>query len=252
MNSSQLLRSRLLSTLAVLAPLLCWEICVAFKIIDSTLFPAPSSIIVHLFTLFTRDSVFLNHICKSLYRLVLGATIAAPLAIGLAFAIELNSMVALFFRPFIGLLYPLPKLALFPFFMLIFGMGDASKVAMIATGVFFFVLMSSMQGVRRLKTMGYMDIAQVFQIPRFKKFYLVVLRGSLPEIFSGLKMGLGYGLVMVVASEFTVSQSGIGVFIWNSWEQFRILDLYAGLTVISALGFSIFSIFDLCERRLRN
>jgi ABC-type nitrate/sulfonate/bicarbonate transport system permease component len=234
----------LLSTAAILAPLLCWQLGVALGVVNTLFFPAPGAIAAHLFELFTRDLSFWSHIGQSLLRLGLGALIAVPLAIVLAFGIELNSFVGVFFRPWIGLLFPLPKLALFPFFMLIFGMGNASKVAMIGTGIFFFVLLGTLQGVRRLRDEGYMDLAQVFQIPRGTTLYRVVFLGSLPEILAGLKMGLGYGLVMVVASEFSVAQSGIGVFIWNAWEQFRILDLYAGLTVISLLGYFIFALIE--------
>ncbi|MBU1998860.1 MAG: ABC transporter permease subunit, partial [Candidatus Omnitrophica bacterium] len=172
----------------------------------------------------------------SLYRLIAGASIAIPLAVIIGMSIAMNKWCSFIFTPLIATLYPMPKLALFPLLLVIFGLGDISKIALITVGIFFWVLFYTLHGVQRLFTEDYMDIAAAFGIPLLKKVRRIVLRGALPEIINGVKTGLGHGLSMVVASEFTFSKNGIGYFIWNAWDQFRIVDMYCGLVVIGSLG----------------
>jgi len=177
--------------------------------------------------------------------------LAVPLAVFLGLELGLHPVAARLLNPLIAVTYPIPKLAVFPLLMVVFGIGESSKVAIIAIGIFFLVLLSTLQGCRRLFKEDYMDIVTVFRIPPGKRFFSIALRGSLPDILSGLKMGLGYGLVMVVASEFTFSEDGIGFFIWRAWDQFRVVDIYCGLTVLSLSGFLIFAAVDQGTKRLK-
>ena len=125
------------------------------------------------------------------------------------------------------------------------------KIAIIAIGIFFLVLLSTVHGVQRLSPFGYLDIVFIYKIPFWKRLFRIIIRGALPEILNGIKMGLGYGLVMVVAGEFSVSRNGIGFFMWNAWDQFRIRDLYCGLIILSLLGLFIFIVLDGIKNNLR-
>jgi len=135
--------------------------------------------------------------------------------------------------------------------LVIFGIGDAAKIAIIAIGIFFLVLFNTTQGVKRLISLGYFNIIFIYKIPYRTKISKIIFQGALPEILNGIKMGLGYGLVMVIAGEFTISKNGIGFFMWNAWDQFRILDLYCGLVVISLLGYIIFIFLERIQNRLK-
>ncbi len=77
-----------------------------------------------------------------------------------------------------------------------------------------------------------------------------MIKGVSPDILAGIKVGIGYGLVMVVAGEFTVSRDGIGFFMWNAWDQFRITDLYCGLFVLSLMGLIFFYTLDFIDNKL--
>ena len=111
--------------------------------------------------------------------------------------------------------------------------------------------MGSISEERRLMSSGYFDIVKIYKIPYRAKLFRVLVRGTLPEILNGIKIGLGYGLVMVVAGEYTISRNGIGFFMWNAWDQFRIKDLYCGLVVLSALGLFFFFTLDSLQKRLK-
>ncbi|HRY30108.1 MAG TPA: ABC transporter permease subunit, partial [Elusimicrobiota bacterium] len=214
-------------------------------------FPPPSHILDRLWVLLRTDDTFLRGVLQSHLRLAMGALLAVPLAVFLGLELGLHPVAARLLNPLIAVTYPIPKLAVFPLLMVVFGIGESSKVAIIAIGIFFLVLLSTLQGCRRLFKEDYMDIVTVFRIPPGKRFFSIALRGSLPDILSGLKMGLGYGLVMVVASEFTFSEDGIGFFIWRAWDQFRVVDIYCGLTVLSLSGFLIFAAVDQGTKRLK-
>ena len=220
--------------------LAAWELASRASLLHPVFFPPPAQILKRLWVLLWTDDQFIWEIAKSHRRLALGALLSVPPAVAMGLLLGLHPKARRLFSSLIALTYPIPKLAVFPLLMVILGIGESSKIAIIAVGVFFLVLLSTLQGCQRLFKEDYMDIVRVFRIPNGKTFFAVAFQGSLPEILSGLKMGLGYGLVMVVASEFTFSQNGIGFFIWRAWDQFRIVDIYCGLTVLSISGFLIF------------
>ena len=111
------------------------------------------------------------------------------------------------------------------------------------------VLLSTGQGVRRIMQGEYYDVALVYRLRLRERVIHVLLRGAVPEIVNGFKMGLGYGLVMVIAAEFTATRRGIGAFLWNAWDQFHVLDLYAGLLAVSLCGWLIFFVAARVESR---
>jgi ABC-type nitrate/sulfonate/bicarbonate transport system permease component len=230
--------------------LILWELLARFHVIDSRYFPAPVAILRRLAGLLLHDPKFLSDLSFSLKRLALGTVLAVPFAVALGLIMGLNQRAARFFNPLISVTYPIPKLSVLPLLMILLGIGDASKVAIIAIGIFYLVLLSVIHGIRRFPKI-YSYIAQIYRIPFFKKIYSIVLKGILPDILYGCKVGIGYGLVMVVAGEFFAARNGMGFFMWNAWDQFRILDVYVGLAVFSLMGLAVFSFFDLLLLKLK-
>ena len=167
----------------------------------------------------------------------------------MAIAAELSPLLGALWRPWVSFLYPLPKLAILPLLFVLLGLGEASKITLVALGVFFLVLLSTGQGVRRIMQGEYYDVALVYRLRLRERVIHVLLRGAVPEIVNGFKMGLGYGLVMVIAAEFTATRRGIGAFLWNAWDQFHVLDLYAGLLAVSLCGWLIFFVAARVESR---
>ena len=141
MDKKESLKNRLVYFLLSFSPILIllvlWEIASKINLINVLFFPAPSAIISRLYYLIFCDSAFLNDIRFSFYRLLIGSIISVPLAVILGIAIGLNKYVDLLFRHLIAITYPIPKLAIFPFLLIIFGVGDESKIALIAIGIFF-------------------------------------------------------------------------------------------------------------------
>lgn len=230
--------------------LIVWEMLSRFNIISSIYFPSPSDIFLRFSQLLFINTGLLSDIGFSLKRLIFGVIISVPLAVLSGMAIGLSQKISAFITPLISITYPIPKLSILPFLMIVFGIGDASKVAIISIGIFYLVLLNVIYAVKGLPRI-YFDIIFIYRIPFLKRNFSVVLKGILPDILNGCKIGIGYGLVMVVASEFIAARNGIGFFMWNAWDQFRIKDLYVGLLIFSLMGIVIFFVFDWLISRLK-
>jgi NitT/TauT family transport system permease protein len=143
--------------------------------------------------------------------------------------------------------YPIPKLAIMPFILLVFGIGEVSKVFTIAIGVFYLVVINTMAGVLNIDKI-YLDVAKNFGASR-KDFYMTVaFPGALPMIFAGLKLGMGMALILVVAAELSAAKAGIGWMIWRSYDMFDIEQMFVALIVLSFLGYLFTLLLDAIER----
>lgn len=227
---------------------LIWEICARTGILDVRFFPAPSDIFYHLFFVSPDEGILLD-ITFSVYRISVGYIVGCSLGVLLGVGMGLSHFLRMMFYPLILVTYPIPKIAVLPLIMLIFGIGDLSKIVVVVIGSFFLVLMNTLHGVDSLAKI-YHDVAKVYKISRRNFIFKIVIPGSLPSIFTGLKLAIGYSLVIVVAAEFSGADKGIGYLIWQSWETFSIKSMYAGIFVIGVLGFIFSYSLDLLERKM--
>lgn len=234
--------------LSPVGALLIWEMCTRSGLLDARFFPAPSVILHHLIFVSPQQGLFAD-IAASLNRIFWGYTLGSALGVALAIAMGLSKPVRTLCYPLIALTYPVPKIAILPLIMLIFGIGELSKIVVVAIGSFFLVLMNTLHGVDSVARI-YHDVAQVYGIGRRRFIARVIVPGALPSIFTGLKLAIGYSLVIVVAAEFSGANAGIGYLIWQSWETFSIKSMYAGIFVIGALGLAFSSLLEWLERRL--
>jgi NitT/TauT family transport system permease protein len=230
-------REVLLSVFSPVVVLVAWEVLVRATLLDARFFPAPTSIVGTFWTMI-RSGELLNAVTVSLARIFAGFLMGGIPALLLGLVLGLSRMVRAFANPIIFALYPVPKVAILPLVMLIFGLGEMSKYVVIAIAVFFLVLVNTTAGVVQIDRI-YFDVATNFNASR-RDFYLnVVLRGALPPIFTGLKLAMGVALIVLVTAEFVGARTGIGVIIYESWQVFAIERLFVGLVVVSFLGYTL-------------
>lgn len=237
--------------LALLSPLLLlagWELLVRLRVLDARFFPAPSSI-VRTFVDLVKSGELVGHIGASLRRVLLGFVAGGIPALALGLTMGLSRWARAALNPIISATYPLPKSAILPLVMLIFGLGDASKVALVAIGVFYLVLINTMAGVLNIQSI-YFDVGRNFGASRFQMFRTIALPGALPFIFAGLRLGLGLALILIVIAEIVGAHSGVGYMIWQAWTIFTVDRMYVGLVVIAALGWLAALLLDAVERAL--
>jgi NitT/TauT family transport system permease protein len=133
--------------------------------------------------------------------------------------------------------------------LLIFGLGEASKIVMVAIGVFYPVLINTSIGVLEINKI-YLDVGRNFGASRWQVFRTIALPGAMPHIMSGVKLGLGMGLILISIAEMIGAKSGLGFMIWNAWELLAVETMYVGLIVIALLGFILSSLLSELERVL--
>ncbi len=239
---------RLVSWLSPLVLLLVWELLVRSRILDARFFPAPSGVSKTLFGLIT-SGVLLDDIGISLTRIGAGFAIGATAGMVLGLVTGLSRLVRAAIRPLVGVIYPIPKIAILPLVMLIFGLGEPSKYAIVAIGVFFLVMLSTMAGVMNIDKI-YLDVGRNCGARRSDVLLTIAIPGALPLIFTGLRLAWGTALLLIVAAEFVSARSGLGYLIWNAWQTFAVEEMYSGLLAVSALGLVSFAVLDVIERRL--
>jgi len=240
------MNDRVISILSPLILLGLWEICARTGLIDVRFFPAPSNVIRHLVEMIGSGDLW-RHLAASLYRLVVGFFVGCIPAIVIGLAIGLYRPVRAAFDPLISATYPIPKSSLLPLILLIFGLGESSKIAMVAIGVFYPVVINTAAGVRQIAPI-FLDVGHNFGASRFNMFRTVALPGALPLIMTGVKLGAGMGLVLIAIAEMVGAKSGLGYMIWNAWELFDVQTMYVGLFVIAIIGFLLNAGFDMLER----
>jgi NitT/TauT family transport system permease protein len=239
---------RLLPVLSPIALLVVWEIASRTGVLDDRFFPASTAIVAQIGPLLESGEL-LSNTWISVQRLLIGFVVGAVPGLVLGLAMGLYRYLRLVVEPLVAATYPVPKSAIFPLFLLIFGLGEASKVAVVAVGVFFPVLINTAAGVLAIDKV-YRDVGRNFRAGRFQTFRTVALPGALPMVMTGVKLAIGMALMLIVAAEMLGGDSGLGYLIWNSWQTFSVETMYIALIVISVLGVVFNMIVNEVERVL--
>jgi len=240
------MRDRLLNVISPLALLTLWELCARFDVIDTRFFPAPSAVLSTAVEML-QSGELVTHTAASMQRLAYGTILGGVPALVLGVAMGLNRTIRALFDPLIAATYPVPKSAILPLALLIFGLGEASKVFMVAIGVFFPVVINATTGVLEINKI-YLDVGRNYRANRWNTFWTIALPGALPVIMTGFKLGIGIGLVLIAVAEMVAAKSGLGYLIWSAWSTFAVEQMYVGLFVIALIGFLITLVLNELER----
>lgn len=246
--SSNRAQERIISILSPIALLALWEMAARAGLLDTRFFPAPTSIFGELIAM-VGSGELAEHTYVSLQRLFWGFLVGGIPAIGLGIVMGLNRVARAVLDPLISATYPIPKSAIMPLALLVFGLGEGSKVFMVAVGVFFPVVINTTTGVLGIQNI-YLDVGINFRAGRWNTFRTIALPGALPMIMTGIKLGIGMGLVLIAIAEMVGAKSGLGYLIWNAWETFSVERMYVGLFVIAIIGFLLTLIMNELERIL--
>jgi ABC-type nitrate/sulfonate/bicarbonate transport system permease component len=239
-------RDRLLGVASPIALLMLWEIAVRTSLLDARFFPAPSTIFAVLIKLLESGQLW-DNTWASLKRLFWGMVFGGIPALVLGVLMGLYRPLRAICDPLISATYPIPKSALLPLILLIFGLGEASKVAMVAIGVFFPIVINAVTGVREINKI-YLDVGCNFQASRWQVFRTIALPGALPFIMTGIKLGVGMGLILIAVAEMIGAKSGLGFMIWNAWEILSVETMYVGLIMVALIGFLFTLLLNEVER----
>lgn len=237
-----------LNVASPIAVVVIWQITSTSGLLDQRFWPPPSSVAVALYNALVGGSL-LDDVLITTQRLLVGIAIGGTAGLVAGLGMGLWKPVNIAIRPLIAMTYPIPKIAILPLFLLVFGLGEESKWAVVSVGVFYLVAVNTYVGVRNVEEV-YRETAEVYRVSWWKKVRTVALPGALPLILAGFELGIGVGFLLIVATEFVTSRSGLGFRIWLAWQTFDIRLMYAGLAVIALYGFAILGLSRFLERRL--
>ena len=246
----QRLRMRDLS-LAILTPvllLLFWEIAARSGFIDARLFSPPSQIAADGWSMAASGELW-KHVGATGTRLLVGFAFGSVggILVGLLMGVWRPLRSAL--GPTFTALYALPKIAILPLLLLIFGLTETPKILSVAISVFFVIQINTLAGIVQIDD-RILEAARAYKATGPKLFRHVLLPGAMPSIMTGLRVAAGMSVIVITAVEFVASNDGLGYLIWNSWQLFQPSKMYVGLIVVSLLGALVTSLIILLERAL--
>jgi len=234
------------SWIAFAVTIVLWQAAVALRILDPVFLPSPLSILLALRHLIATGELW-RHLAASLSRIAAGWVLGTAGGIAIGLAMGLNSLARAVGVPVISTLFPIPKIALLPLFILWLGIGEPSKWAIIALGVFFPTAIATYSGIDGVPV-SLVRMAQSFGLPFRAIVAKVVLPGALPSILAGFRISAATALLLVVAAEMIGAQDGIGEFVLAEGNLMQTDQLMAGVVVLAVLGLSIGAALSALER----
>ena len=209
--------------------------------------PSPFSVAARLRDIFF--SGILPHAAASFFRIAAG--VAAAVAIGFPLGLWMGRSDAANRRlsPSVYILYPIPKIALLPILMLLLGVGESSKIALIFLIVVFQVVVSIRDAVSAIDEETFYPL-RALSASNFDIFREVLFPALLPTLITALRVAMATAVSVLFFAETYGTQSGMGWFITDAWLRVNYLDMYAGLVVLSAMGVAIFGALDMWERHI--
>ncbi|WP_166902321.1 ABC transporter permease [Mycobacterium sp. DL440] len=235
-------------TVVVAAFLALWEVAPRVGLVDKVFLPPFSEVISAWFTLLGNGQLA-EHVSASLSRALIGLAIAIVISIPLGVAIAWYRPVAEFLNPILELFRNTAALALLPVFILILGIGETSKVALVIYAASFPILLNTISGVRTVDPL-LIKSARSLGLSPIRLFQKVILPAAVPTIFTGLRMAAASSILVLIAAEMVGAKAGLGYLITASQLNFQIPNMYAGIVTIALVGVTFNGIVVAIEGRL--
>ena len=185
----------------------------------------------------------------SLYRVVVAMLIGTVLAIPLGLVCGRSPRVDAVFAPILYFLYPLPKVVLLPVLVVLMGLADAPKIALIALTIFFQVLVTVRDAAQSVPEESVVSMRSL-GAGRFDGYRHVIVPATLPELFTALRISSGTAVAILFFAESLAGSTGLGYFIVDAWALLAYPKMFAGIIAMALLGVILYELFDIAERRL--
>lgn len=226
-----------------------WEYVARSRIVDPLFIGVPSQIVKFLWNGLFVDGSLIKHLIWTLGSTFLAFTIGSALGIFTALLFITWPTFERFMDPFFSALNALPRIALAPLFLLWFGLGIWSKVALGASLTYFIVLSSAVAGIRSTNA-DHLILSRTLGAKKRQVFTKVTLPSAVPTIFSGLRLGLIYALLGVIGGEIIAAEYGLGQLLSFLAGSFQISGVFSVLLVLALLGTGLIEAMNIIERRL--
>ena len=215
--------------------------------VDRTFVPLPSAVIVRTWQIIVSGDV-VAPLTSTISLLFAGYVIGCVTAVVLGLLMGHYRRLYNLFEPLTELLRPIPKAALLPALILFLGVGPSMKITLVALAAFFPVLINTVQGVRAVEPV-LTDMARTYGHSEKAILLRILLPASAPYILGGMRISLGISLIVVIIAEMVSASGGLGDVIIYGQRMFLVVDSYAWVVIVGALGFILNALFRWAERR---
>ena len=221
-----------------------WEGAVHLFEMPRYILPAPSKIVV---TLFTEHAQLLKHTLVTLEEMLLGFVLAVSIGVPLAVLMFEFPALEKAFYPYVIGSQTVPVFAIAPLLVLWFGFGIASKVVMAALIVFFAIVLNTLDGLKSTDP-DTVDLFRILRASRWQILWKVRIPSALPFIFSGAKIGISISTIGAVIGEWVGAKAGLGYLMLYANSRLQVSLVFAAIFCLTILGLSLFGVMTLLER----
>lgn len=211
-------------------------------------FPPLADIVETIYDEATDGNLWSN-LAFSVINYTIGFVGASILAVVIGVLLGSSPRIRNAMTPLLDFMRAMPQIALVPVVIMAFGIGAAPKMFLIGFICFWPILLNTIDGIRGLNPQ-LLEVSNAYRVPYFLYLRRVMLPGALPSIMAGMRVSLALGVIMVIVSEMYASTEGLGFYILQSQESYRVTDVWAGTIVIGLLGYAISLGFILVERQV--
>lgn len=234
-------------SLLPLVLLIGWEVAGRANLIESHLLPVPSVIIQSLFEMVVEGTLW-GHVGTTLIRVFVGFLFGTVAAILLGSFVGYTKLAEYIFDPLIQAFRSIPSLAWVPLFILWMGIGETSKVTLIAVGVFFPVYLNMVAGIRGVDR-KLIEVGKIYGFSNFEIVRRIILPAALPSFLTGIRSGLGLGWMFVVAAEIMGASKGLGYLLILGQNTYSADVIIGSILLFAILGKLTDWILKLIEER---
>ena len=211
------------------------------------LIPRPDMVWMRLFILLVNGTIFL-HAGFSLLRIIVAIGFALVIGVPLGVMAGANKKMDKWFSPIVYLLYPIPKIAFLPVFIVLFGLGDLSKIMLLFTVLVFQLVLAARDGMKQIP-IEYHRVVNVLKLSKKDKLLKLYLPSVLPSLFNSLRIGIGISLAVLFFCENYATTYGIGYYIMSNWMMVNYVGMFAGILALSLLAAGLITCVDLLEKK---
>lgn len=237
---------RLWTVASPLALFALWELLSRFDVVDSRVLPPPTAVLARIAEL-TASGELLPHVEATLVRFLTGLTIGVVAGTLVGLTMGLFATTRAIVSPIIAMIYPLPRIAMFPLILILVGFNERANILEITLAPFFTMAISTMGAVLAIDP-AYRDVARSFDTGTRDLYLRVTLPATLPAIIGALRVSVGLALMSTTAVEFLAASTGLGYLIWHAWQILSLQDCLAGMVVAGILGSLAYGAVGLLER----
>lgn len=219
-----------------------WQVIA--KISQTPILPTPLDVLINISK--NIQSEMKIHVLYSLRRMIVGILFTLSIGVPLGILMGYFKKVDILISPILYFNYPVPKIALLPIIMLLFGLGDTTKVIMIFLITFFPIVVNIRDEVKNISKEVFYPMYSL-GASEFEIIKEIVLPGITPALLTSLRIGIGTAISVLFFTENFGTQYGMGYFIMDSWMRINYVQMYSGILILSIIGLLFFILIDVLE-----